>query len=172
VRSDVAIPRCASPERDAPDAFGALQAPARESGGVFLPTARPDGPFNHDRHHRTGGLPLGGAPPGGRLSILDRPPAAMPTPPRGRAGIFGLADGARLITGSVQPPIGRKASLIENDPAFHLDDLANRRDSPQVLDTGRPALGRAATALGSWPFRRHPDEQGGTIEAGSDAFAY
>src|SRR5579871_2146398 len=68
------------------------------------------------------GSPKRGAQPGGRLSILDRPPAAVPTPPRDRAGPCGLADGARLVTGSVQPPISRKASLLENDPAFHLDD--------------------------------------------------
>ena len=139
MRSDVAIPRCASPERDAPDAFGALQAPARKSGGVFLPTARLDGPFNHDRHHRTGGLPLGGEPhPVDACPFSTDPPAATPAPPRGRADVFGLADGARLVTGSVQPPIGRKASLCENDPAFHLDDPGTVATVPKSSTSGGP----------------------------------
>ena len=118
------------------------------------------------------GSPWGGAPPGGRLSILNRPPAAVPTPPRGRAGTCGLADGARLVTGSVQPPIGRKASLMRTTRPSTSTTPGTVATAPKVIDTGRSALGRAATTLGSKPFRRQPDEQGGTIGAGSDAFAY
>lgn len=172
MRSDVAILRCASLEREAPDAFGALQAPARESGGAFLPTARLDGPFNHDQHHRTGGLPLQGSPTR-RTPVHPQPTPGRCAYPAARQGRHlrarrRRAARHRLRTASHRP----EGKSCENDPAFHLDDPGHCRDSPQVIDTGRSALGRAATTLGSKPFRRQPDEQSGTIGAGSDAFAY
>ena len=172
MRSDVAIPRCASPERDAPDAFGALQAPARESGGVFLPTARLDGPFNHDQHHRTGGLPLEGSPTR-RTPVHSRPTPGRHAHPAARRGRRLRARRRRSAHHRLRAASHRpEGKSYENDPAFHLDDPGNCRDSPQAIDTGRSALGRAATTLGPKPFRRRPDEQGSTIEAGSDAFAY
>ncbi len=171
MRSDVAIPRCAPPERDTPDAFGALQAPTRESGGAFLPTARLDGPFNRDQHHRTGGLPKGS--PTRRTPVHSRPTPGRHAHPAARQGLH--------FSG---PPTARGSS-----PAPCSLPSAGRQ---VFLRTTRPSTsttrGTVATALkpstpGSPPWEEpqppsdlsrsgnRPDERSRALEAGSDAFA-
>lgn len=173
MRSDVAIPRCASPERDAPDAFGALQAPARESGGAFLPTARLDGPFNLDQHRRTGGLPLKGEPHPADACPFSTDPRP-PYPPRRWAGPA-LA-GSPTVRGYSPAP----CSLPSAGRQVFL-----RRTRPSTSTTpGTVATALKSSTPGSPPWEgpqppsdpsrssERPDKRGRALEAGSDAFAY
>jgi len=156
VRSDVAIPRSASPLERRPRRLRSPAGSCTRKRRGFPADGAPGRTFQSrpaSPHRRA---PLGEPHPADACPFSTDP--RPPRPPRreARPAFLGFADGARLITGSVQPPISRKASLLENDPAFHLDDPRNCRDSPEIVNTGQPALGRAATTLGSAPCRLPP----------------
>jgi hypothetical protein len=173
VRSDVAIHRCASPERDAPTPSEPCRLLHEEAAGFSCRRrARTDLSITTGITAPAGSPKKGGAPPGGRLSILDRPPGRHAHPAerqsrplrarRRRTAHHRLRTASHRPEGQVFTRTTRPSTSTTREPSRQ----------PQVIDTGRPALGRAATALGSTPFRRHPDEQFGAKEAGSDAFAY
>src|SRR5215472_8347983 len=136
----------------APDAFGAARLLYEKTAGRSC-RRRARTTF----HSTTGATALPRAPsdkelrPTGFLPLLDRPPAAAFGPSCGTAptpaGFAGRTDGGRP---GERPQAHRKAGLIENGLASHLDHRSwpHRNAAATATDAGQPALGRAATARG------------------------
>jgi hypothetical protein len=140
---------CALPQGSAPDAFGACQAPARKSGGTFLPTARQGRTFTS----RPAPLPSQEAPSDWEPTPNERPVTPRPTsgrnttPPERRGPASPRSPhGADRSRRHAATPWDRKASPHEKDPALHLDDRGDSEmiHAAEATDAGRPALGRAA----------------------------
>jgi hypothetical protein len=122
------------------------KAPARKSGGAFLPTARQTGPSHRDRRRSpdSGSLRIG--------SLAQRKACQFPTDLRPQHQLRPKAEhrhrrahhnawrGASVMP---RPRTGRQV-LSENDLAFPLDDRGEygKAGPTQTIDAGQPALGR------------------------------
>jgi hypothetical protein len=141
-----------APEEGRSRRLRSREAPVREGGGTFLPTTRPDDLSQPDRRPRLQRASWDEAPrPTGRLPPLRRPPAAPTGAAQGAAPASKEPLGATAFRRPADRPSSRrKASAGESGLASRLDDHPRRAEArpAAAIDTGRSALGRAATARG------------------------
>jgi hypothetical protein len=132
VRADVAINRMrASPPRGKtlPTPSEPVRAPARKSGGAFLPTARQAGPSHRDRRRCHGNRVPRTGTFARRRACLFSTDLRPQHPPRPKAWPWhrrGLSRRVARRQRHAATPLDRKASLHENDLAFHPGDRSER----------------------------------------------